>query len=228
MNGTLYVIATPIGHLRDITLRALDVLKTVDCLASEDTREATKLLREYEIRVPELLSYHAQSSQHAEDVLIERLQSGKSVALVSDRGTPGISDPGTRLIRAAIEHGITVVPIPGASAIITALQASGVDTSKFIYIGFLPHKKGRKTALDMIAAETRTVVAYESPHRLLKTLEALKDCGRNMVAARELTKMHEEFVRGTCSEVFENFSQRKEVLGEFVLIIHGDPAPSHT
>lgn len=228
MNGTLYVIATPIGHLRDITLRALDILKTVDCLASEDTREVTKLLREYEIRVPELLSYHAQSSQHAEDVLIQRLQSGKSVALVSDRGTPGISDPGTRLIRAAIENGITVVPIPGASAIITALQASGVDTSEFIYIGFLPHKKGRKTLLDMMASETRTVVAYESPHRLLKALEALKDCGRMMVAARELTKIHEEFVRGTCSEVFENFSQRKDILGEFVLIIHGDPAPSHT
>lgn len=220
MPGTLYVIATPIGNLRDITLRALDTLKTVDVLASEDTREVTKLLREYDIHVPELLSYHAQSSQHAEDLLIAKLREGKSVALVSDRGTPGISDPGTRLIHAAIELGSQIVPIPGASAFLSALQVSGVDTSEFVYVGFIPHKKGRQTLLTMMAEEKRTVVAYESPHRILKTLEALKDCSRSIIVAREITKMHEEFVRGTCAEVYENFAARKEILGEFVIIVH--------
>lgn len=220
MNGTLYVIATPIGNLRDITLRALDILKTVDLLAAEDTREASTLLREYDIRVPELIAYHAQSSQHSEDVIIRGLQSGKSVALISDRGTPGISDPGTRLIRAAIEHHIPVVPIPGASAVITALQASGVDTSEFIYLGFIPHKKGRQTMLQEIMNTQRTVVAYESPHRLLKTLETLKDSSRRIIVARELTKMHEEYVRGTCAEVFLEFQRRGEVRGECVIIVH--------
>ncbi len=228
MKGTLYVVATPIGHLRDITLRALDILKTVDCIASEDTREVGVLLREYDITPPQLISYHAQSSARAQNEIMQRLNTGKSVAIVSDRGTPGISDPGTRLIRAAWNEGVTVVPIPGASAVITALQASGVDTSEFIYLGFLPHKKGRETLFRLIAQESRTVVCYESPHRLLKTLKALEQCGRHMVVARELTKIHEEFVRGTCAEVCAIFHAREKILGEYVLIIHGDPEPSHT
>ncbi|MFC1598322.1 16S rRNA (cytidine(1402)-2'-O)-methyltransferase, partial [Patescibacteria group bacterium] len=203
--GTLYTVATPIGNLDDMTFRAVSVLREVDMVACEDTREVVKLLERYEVGEKRLLSYHAQSKDSREDEILAALEEGLSVAQVSDRGTPGISDPGGRLIRRAVEAGVTVVPVPGASAIVTALQAAGVDTSSFLYLGYMPHKKGRQTMTELIAGEKRTTVFYESPHRLLKTLDALRGCGRQVVVARELTKIHEEFVRGTAEEVWAEF-----------------------
>lgn len=220
--GVLYTIATPIGNLEDVTFRAVSVLQFADIIACEDTRETKKLLERYEIDAGErLLSYHAQSREGREDEILAALEEGRSVALVSDRGTPGISDPGSRLIGRAVEAGVSVVPVPGPSAVVCALQAAGVDTSAYVYMGFMPHKKGRKTMLEEIAAEKRTVVFYESPHRLMKTLEALCESGRSVVVARELTKMHEEFVRGTAQEVYDEFASRDKVQGECVVIVHG-------
>jgi 16S rRNA (cytidine1402-2'-O)-methyltransferase len=221
-NLTLYTVATPIGNLQDITLRAIEILKTVDIIICEDTRETQKLLQEYGISGKQLLSYHAQSGAGAEERVLGALAKTENgtAALVSDRGTPGISDPGVRLIHMAVASGVKVVPIPGVSAVVTALQASGVDTSQFLYLGFLPHKKGRQTMLTFAVESEQTVVFYESPHRLLKALAFLKDFGRHVIVARELTKMHEEFVRGTAAEVYETFLQRGEVLGECVVIVY--------
>jgi 16S rRNA (cytidine1402-2'-O)-methyltransferase len=216
---TLYVVATPIGHLDDITLRAIEILKSVGFIACEDTRETRKLLDHIGIVDAELLSYHAQSADSREDQILERLLAGGTAAIVSDRGTPGISDPGSRLIRRAVEAGISVVPIPGASAVITALQASGADTSRFEYLGFLPHKKGRQTLFEYMKSVDHTVVFYESPHRILKTLDALRDSGKQIVVCRELTKMHEEFVRGSAEAVYEAFAGRSDIRGEFVVIV---------
>ncbi|MFH1426075.1 MAG: 16S rRNA (cytidine(1402)-2'-O)-methyltransferase [Candidatus Kerfeldbacteria bacterium] len=219
--GLLYTVATPIGNLGDMTVRAVSVLTSADLIACEDTRETRKLLDHYGVEAGDrLLSYHAQSRDSREDELVAALQEGKNVALVSDRGTPGISDPGSRLIVRAVELGITVVPIPGPSALVAALQAAGVSTSSFLYLGFMPHKKGRQTLLQEVASEKRTIVFYESPHRILKTLEALKDCGRRIVLARELTKMHEEFIRGTAAQVLAELQSRDKILGEFVVIVH--------
>ncbi len=217
----LYTIATPIGNLQDITLRALETLRSADVIICEDTRETQKLLREYDISGKRLVSYHAQSAKGSEEKLITMLlREGLTGALVSDRGTPGISDPGVRLICYAIARGIRVIPLPGACAFLTALQASGVDTSAFVYLGFLPHKKGRQTLLRAIAAEERTVVFYESPHRLVKALESLRTSTRHVIVARELTKLHEEFVRGTAEEVYAAFSEREQVLGECVVVVY--------
>ncbi len=217
--ATLFVVATPIGNYADITLRALETLKHVSIIACEDTRETGLLLKEHAIVDKKLLSYHAQSGQGREDEIIRLLQEGTNIAVVSDRGTPGISDPGQRLIQRAIEHGITIAPIPGAAAFVTALQASGADTSHFEYLGFIPHKKGRQTLFTRIVESEHTMICYESPHRLLKTLEALKDCPKRLIVCREITKTHEEFVRGTCAEVYQEFLNRDKILGEFVLII---------
>lgn len=216
--GILYSVATPIGNLSDITIRALDVLKQVAAILCEDTRTTRVLLKHYTITTA-VEAYHQHTSSSQAEHIIARLQAGENLALVSDAGTPAISDPGSLLIQQAIQAGIQVVPIPGASAVICALQAAGVDTSSFVYLGFLPHKKGRQTLIKYIVEEQRTVVFYESPHRLLKTLAALSTSSRSIVVARELTKMHEEFVRGSAQEVYKNFLQRPKILGECVVIV---------
>lgn len=215
--GNLYTIATPIGNLGDITFRAVNTLKEVDLVACEDTRHTGILLDHYGIKKP-LVSYHQHSKLAKIDYLIEELRAGKNIALVTDAGTPGISDPGQVLIKKAIDNNIPVIPIPGSSAIITALSAAGVPTDSFVYLGFLPHKKGRKTILDSFKDEKRTIVFYESTHRIEKLLEELKVIlgDRKIVVARELTKIYEEFLRGTVTEVQENLKITK---GEFVVII---------
>ena len=216
----LFVVSTPIGNLEDITLRALRTLQESDLIVCEDTRETSKLLHKYEISKP-LLSFHAQSKMQKVDHIMEQLKEGKKVSLVTDAGTPGISDPGYILIEQAVAHHIEVVPIPGPSAFLTALQASGLPINEFLYIGFLPHKKGRETLLKMIAGEDRTVVFYESPYRILKALEQLKNLcpNKKIVVGRELTKKFEEFFRGNVSEALTHFSSKK-ILGEFVVIVH--------
>lgn len=202
----LYIVATPIGNLEDITLRAIRTLKEADYIAAEDTRHSSILLKKYEIKTP-TISFHSYSDERKLEQLLSLLRDGKNIALISDAGTPGISDPGYKLIVAAREQGTQVVPIPGPSAFLTALQASGLPTHQFLYLGFLPLKKGRQKLLDQLANEPRTIVFYESPHRLLKTLTELdaKFGGRPLVIARELTKIHEEFFRGTAGQALQHF-----------------------
>jgi len=223
--GTLYICPTPIGNLGDITLRVLETLKSADLIAAEDTRHSKKLLTHFDIHT-HIFSYHEHNKAKAGPVLIEKLLSGISVALVTDAGTPGISDPGEDLIKLAIEAGVPVVSQPGATAFVTALVASGLPTGKFVFEGFLDrHKKRRKEALELLKNETRTVIYYEAPHRLLQTLESMLDVlgDRNMTAARELTKRYESYVRGSISEVIDHFSNNQP-RGEFVLIVAGiDP-----
>jgi 16S rRNA (cytidine1402-2'-O)-methyltransferase len=215
----LYVVATPIGNLEDITLRAIRTLKEADLIAAEDTRHSHILLEKYEIKKP-MVSFHAWSDNRKLEEIINVLREGKNVALISDAGTPGISDPGYVLIKAALEEGISVIPIPGPSAFLTALSASGLPTHQFLYLGFLPMKKGRQKLLDSLVNEERTIVFYESPHRMLKTLNELagKFGDRPVAIAREITKIHEEFFRGTAEEAYKYFSA-KGVKGEFVIII---------
>jgi 16S rRNA (cytidine1402-2'-O)-methyltransferase len=215
----LYIVSTPIGNLEDITLRAIRILKEADVIAAEDTRHSHILLEKYEIRKP-MVSFHAWSDERKLQEILAQLRDGKSVALISDAGTPGISDPGYVLIKKAIEEGISVVPVPGPAAFLTALSASGLSTHQFLYLGFLPIKKGRQTMLENLKTEERTIVFYESPHRLLKTLHELdeKFGDRPLVIARELTKIHEEFFRGTAKEAYDYFS-KKGIKGEFVIII---------
>ena len=223
----LYVVATPIGNLSDITFRAVSTLKEVSLVAAEDTRTAQKLFTKYDIHTP-LTSFHAHSNEKKAGDLVEKMKSGKSIALISEAGTPGISDPGFVLIRAAVEAGIEVVPIPGASAVITALCASGLPTDKFLYLGFLPLKKGRRKVLENLRDEKRTVVFYESPHRILKTIKELEELvhrpqgslDRKIVLARELTKLHEEFFRGTLPEAVK-FLESKPIKGEFTVLLEG-------
>lgn len=220
-NGTLSVVATPIGNIADLTPRAVSVCADADVIACEDTRETARLLADHAIDTP-LVAYHAQSPDRVEDELMERLERGESVALVSDRGTPGISDPGARLVRRAAEAGVLVVPVPGATAVITALQAGGVDTSSFWFRGFIPHKKGRQTFLQQTIEHSGTVVFYESPHRIVKCLEQAMDLGigtRHIVVARELTKLHEEFLRGTADSILTALTSRPAIKGEFVVIV---------
>jgi len=218
----LYIVSTPIGNLDDITLRALDTLKKVDIIACEDTRHSGILLKKYEIE-KKLLSYHSHSGQTKLEKLIAALQEGQEIALISDAGTPGISDPAYSLIKAALEQNIEIIPIPGACAFLTALVASGLPMNQFTYLGFLPTKKGRQTLLKSLKDEKRTVVFYESPHRIQKTLSQLEEFtspDRRIVIGRELTKMHEEFVRGTVKEVKEEFAKRKPK-GEFTVVLGG-------
>lgn len=218
----LHIVATPIGNLEDITIRAIETLKNVDMIASEDTRHSGILLKKYDINTPQT-SFHAFSDDRKINGLIEDLKAGKNVALISDAGTPGISDPGYVLIKRAVEEGIQVVPIPGPSAFLTALSASGLPVNQFIYLGFLPQKKGRQKLLDSLKEEKRTVVFYESPHRILKTLQELeiKFADRKIVIGRELTKIHEEFFRGTPAEATKHFSDKKPK-GEFVVMLGGE------
>jgi 16S rRNA (cytidine1402-2'-O)-methyltransferase len=217
----LYIVATPIGNLEDITLRALRILKEVDYIAAEDTRHIKILLNKYEIQA-KTLSFHSYSDDRKLQEILTLLQEGKTIALVSDAGTPGISDPGYKLIKAAWENHIKVVPIPGASAFLTALSASGLATHQFLYLGFLPMKKGRQTLLKTLENEERTVVFYESTHRILKTLTefATKFPERKLVVGREITKIYEEFVEGTAAELLEYF-KKKTPKGEFVVMMEG-------
>jgi len=215
----LYIVSTPIGNLEDITLRALRILKEVDYIAAEDTRHTKILLNKYEITAS-LLSYHSYSSKHKEEKIVDLLKEGKNIALVSDAGTPGISDPAYSLIQRAIEENIQIVPIPGASSLLTALIASGKPMHQFLYLGFLPLKKGRQTLLKSLAEEKRTIVFFESPHRILKTLNQLLEFwgDKEIAICRELTKIHEEFLRIKISEAINHFTEKKP-RGEFVLIV---------
>ena len=218
MLGKLYIVATPIGNLEDITLRAIRVLKGVDLIAAEDTRHTLKLLNHLEISKP-LISYHRHNEDVKTDILIHKLQEGQNIALVSDAGTPGICDPGEEVIKACIECGISVIPIPGACAMINALIASGIDTKEFIFFGFLPlHKKLRKEKLVEIKNANKTVILYEPPHKLNTTLKDLKEIlgNRQVVLAREITKIHEEYIRGTVEEILAKSDTLK---GEMILVI---------
>ena len=220
MNGKLYIIATPIGNLEDITLRALRILKEVDIIAAEDTRQTLKLLNHYEIS-KHLISYHRHNEEIKSNYLIEKLKEGQNVGLVSDAGTPGISDPGEEVIKKAIEEGIEVIPIPGACAMVNALIGSGLDTKEFSFLGFLPlNKKLRKEKLEQIKNENKTVILYEAPHKMKATLKDLKEYveNRKVVLARELTKIHEEFIRMPIDELIEGVENLK---GEMILIIEG-------
>ena len=221
MPGKLYLVATPIGNLEDITLRALKVLKEVDFIAAEDTRHTLGLLNHFEISKP-LISYYKQIESTKSTKLVEKLKEGQNIAVVSDAGTPGISDPGEQIVKCAIEEGIEVIPIPGACAFVNALIASGMNTREFAFIGFLSAvKKERKDKLEEIQYETRTLIFYEAPHKLKTTLEDMLEIlgNRNIVLARELTKIHEEFIRGKISDILENM---ENVKGEFVVIVEGN------
>jgi 16S rRNA (cytidine1402-2'-O)-methyltransferase len=220
--GILYVVSTPIGNLEDITLRALNVLKEVDLVAAEDTRHTGVLLKHYGIE-KRLESYHDFNKERKAPVLIRELKSGRAVAVTSDAGTPGISDPCYLLVRLAIQENIRVVPIPGASAFLSALVVSGLPTDRFTFEGFLPAKSGkRRKRLEELQQEKRTMIFYESPHRFLKTLEDISQIfgERKIVVAKELTKKFEEIKRGTSSEVREYFEKSK-VRGELMLVVEG-------
>ena len=223
----LYIVATPIGNLGDISFRAIETFKNVDLILCEDTRQTKKILQKYAINKP-TLSYHAQSKLSKIDKIFELLEKGKSLALVTDAGTPGISDPGAMLVSKIKEKfgtNIQVIPIPGASAVIAALSASGLPTHEFTFLGFLPHKKGRETLFKEIAEAKRTIVFYESPHRILKTLESLekfcsKENQKKVCLARELTKIYEEFKTGSPVELLEYLKQNPEKQrGEFTVIV---------
>ena len=224
-SGTLSVVATPIGNLADITLRALDTLKAADAIACEDTRVTAKLLARYGIEKP-LLIFHAQSGRHASTRILQMLAEGKHVALVTDAGTPGISDPGSALVREVrntLQDAVRIETIPGPSAVAAALSIAGVPTDEFTFLGFLPHKKGRQTLFKEIADAERTMVFYESPHRIEKALASLTDVleeNRRVIVLRELTKIYESFVEGSAREVALHFAEHPDqVRGEFVVIV---------
>lgn len=222
--GTFYVVGTPIGNLEDITMRAVAVLSSVDLILCEDTRVTARLLGRYHIETP-MLSYHARSSLNKTNAILKLLEAGKTTALVSDAGTPGISDPGSQLVAAVREKFplLPIVAIPGPSAAVSALSISGLPSSDFLFLGFLPHKKGRETLFKEILASKRTTVFYESPHRILKTLEklnAILPSERRVMVARELTKIFESVVAGCASDVYAHFQEHAdEVRGEFVVMV---------
>ena len=221
MKGKLYLVATPIGNLEDITLRALRILKEVDIIAAEDTRHTLGLLNHFEISKP-LISYYKQNEKSKSEVLINKLLEGKNIALVSDAGTPGISDPGEEIVKCAIENEIEIIPIPGACAFVNALIASGLSSKEFAFIGFLSAiKKDKKEKLEEIKYETKTLILYEAPHKLKATLESIYEIlgDRKIVLARELTKIHEEFIRDNVSNILNRID---EIKGEFVILIEGN------
>lgn len=222
--GTLFIVGTPIGNLEDITARALRVLREVAVIAAEDTRQTRKLLTHFDIHTP-TISYHEHNMRAAGQAIVERLQAGDDVALVTDAGMPGISDPGEDLVRLAIDAGVPVVAVPGPTAFTTALVVSGISTDRFVFEGFLPVKgKERRAALERLKTEPRTFMLYEAPHRVTDTLADLRDAlgDRPMAAARELTKLYEEVRRGTPAELLAHFEQHAP-RGEFVLVISGAP-----
>lgn len=219
--GTLYVVATPIGNLEDMTFRAVRVLKEADLIACEDTRHTAKLLQHYAIDKP-MISYHEHNELARAEELVDKLEKGLNVAQVSDAGMPGISDPGYRVIKLAIERGMQVIPVPGASAVISALAASGLPTDNFQFLGFLPAKSGqRRTLLEAIRNAEQTIAVYEAPHRIAETMQDIAEIlgpERPVVLARELTKMHEEFIRGSAAQVLAR-TQEHELKGEITLLI---------
>ncbi len=222
--GTLYIVPTPIGNLEDITLRALRVLREADLILAEDTRTSSHLLRHFDIRQP-LLSHHKYNEHGTSHAVVERILNGETVALVSDAGTPGVSDPGFFLVREALQQGAHVECLPGATALIPALVASGLPTDRFVFEGFLPQKKGRQSRLQALSDETRTMVFYESPHRTMKLLEQAATVfgdERRVSVARELTKIHETYVRGTLREAIQYFTDNPPK-GEIVVVIEGMP-----
>ncbi len=219
---SLYVVPTPIGNLKDITLRALEILRTVDTILAEDTRKSGILLKHFEISKP-LQRFHIFNEHQILVGLIKRMAQGEVMALVTDAGTPGISDPGFLLVRECLKSGLRIECLPGATAFVPALVKSGFPTDRFVFEGFLPHKKGRQTLIKKLADEERTVVLYESPHRLVKSLEQFITCfgpDRPISISRELTKIHEETATGTLQQMLDYFSQ-KEVKGEIVMVIDG-------
>ncbi|PSB11998.1 16S rRNA (cytidine(1402)-2'-O)-methyltransferase [Pleurocapsa sp. CCALA 161] len=222
--GKLYLVGTPIGNLEDITLRAIRILQSVDLIAAEDTRRTGKLLQHLAISTPQI-SYNEHNHHSRIQELINRLQQGTNLALVTDAGMPSISDPGVELVQAAIAHQITVIPIPGPTAVISALAASGLPTDRFIFEGFLPLKQSdRQVRLELLRNETKTIVLYEAPHRILKTLKdlvAVVGDTRKIVLARELTKIHEEFWRGNIGEAIDLYSNERQPKGEYTLVIKG-------
>jgi 16S rRNA (cytidine1402-2'-O)-methyltransferase len=227
MAGTLYLVATPIGNLEDITYRAVRVLGEADLIACEDTRQTRKLLERYEIHTP-TISYHEHNEAERSGELVSRMCAGTTIALVSDAGMPLVSDPGYRLVRAAIDAGLTVQPVPGASAALSALAASGLGADEFHFAGFLPPKTGQRAkALEALASEQATLIFYEAPHRILETLEAVEAAlgAREVVVARELTKLHEEFLRGPVSEVRSQLAAREAIKGEITLLVGRAAAP---
>ncbi|WP_372793940.1 16S rRNA (cytidine(1402)-2'-O)-methyltransferase [Lutibacter sp.] len=222
MESKLYLVPTPIGNLEDITLRAIRVLKEVDLILAEDTRTSGKLLKHFEIAT-HMQSHHMHNEHRMVERIVERIKNGETVALISDAGTPAISDPGFLLTRACIESGIEIECLPGATAFVPALVNSGLPNDKFIFEGFLPVKKGRQTRLQFLAEETRTMIFYESPHKLLKTLINFGEYfgeDRPISVSRELTKLYEETVRGSIAEVIQHFI-KKAPKGEFVVVVGG-------
>lgn len=220
-DGILYIVATPIGNLEDITLRAIKTLKNVDLIAAEDTRHTLKLLNHLNISKP-MVSYYRHNEEFRSEELITKIKEGKNIALVSDAGTPGICDPGQQIIKKCIEENIKIIPIPGACAMINALIASGLNTEEFSFIGFLPlNKKNRNKKLEEVKNIDKTIILYEAPHKLKMTLKDLKNIigERRIVLAKELTKIHEEFIRNNIDELIEN---SENIKGEFVIIIEGN------
>ncbi|MBT8262707.1 MAG: 16S rRNA (cytidine(1402)-2'-O)-methyltransferase [Bacteroidia bacterium] len=220
--GKLYLVPTPIGNLKDITFRAVEVLKEADLILAEDTRTSGKLLKHYDIQTP-MQSHHMHNEHRTVDAIVSRIQTGDTVALISDAGTPAISDPGFLLTRACIEQGIEVDCLPGATAFVPALVNSGLPNDKFVFEGFLPVKKGRQTRLKLLAEETRTIILYESPHKLVKTLNQISEFlgeDRPISVSREISKMHEETLRGTVTELISHFETHPPK-GEIVIVVGG-------
>lgn len=220
--GNLFIVATPIGNLADITYRAIETLKSVDFVIAEDTRHSRVLFHHYSIEIP-LRSFHAQSSDAKLNELISEIEQGKSAAYISDAGTPCVSDPGFRLVRLAVEQGIEVIPIPGVSALTSLISVAGVPADSFVFHGFLPHKKGRQTLLKSFSDSEIAHVFYESVHRFPRLLDELKSFvgeKRTIVVGRELTKLHEEIFRGTVEEALDHFG-KENIKGEFVILISG-------
>lgn len=224
-SGVLYIVGTPIGNLEDMTFRGVRILQSVDFIAAEDTRHTGKLLKHFQVNTPQI-SYHEHNRHSRIPELLKQLKDGIAIALVSDAGMPGISDPGYELVKACAEAGITVVPIPGAVAAITALSASGISTEKFVFEGFLSAKaKQRRSHLESLKSEERTLIFYESPHRLRSSLQDMREifgCDRQIVLARELTKIYEEFWRGTIAGACSYYEEKVPV-GEFTLVVAGNP-----
>ena len=223
MTGTLYIVSTPIGNLKDATYRSLELLSDVDLIAAEDTRRTGILLKHYEIKTP-LTSFNSYNQAKKSDRLIARLKEGHNLALVSDAGTPGVSDPLYHLVRAALAEYVSVVSLPGPSAVLAALTISGLPVNRFVFEGFLPRKKGRKKLIEDLVQEKRTIVLFESPHRIAKTLNELYQAmgDRKAVLARELTKIHEEVIRGTLEDLAV-VAEEQKLKGEITLVISGVP-----